>query len=80
MNTCGQADIHFIFYLTFVFFFSLMIKDHWNDKVSVATNLNNFGLTNNPNKSIKTGFTTNQPQTLGGEETVVQNKRVSDIF
>jgi len=51
-----------------------LIKDHWNDKVSVATNLNNFGLTNNPSKSILTGFTNTQPQVQGEE---VQSKKVS---
>lgn len=57
------------------FKFSPLIKDHWNDKVSVAKNLSNFGLTNNPSKSILTGFVNNQPQ-VEGEETKVQNRKV----
>lgn len=58
------------------FEFSPLIKDHWNDKVSVAKNLSNFGLTNNPSKSILTGFVNTQPQ-VQGEEIKEQNKKVS---
>lgn len=51
-----------------------LIKDHWNDKLSVAKNLSNFGLTNNPSKSILTGFVNTQPQ-VQGEEIKEQNKK-----
>ncbi|XP_026810903.1 nucleolar protein 16-like [Rhopalosiphum maidis] len=51
-----------------------LIKDHWNDKVSVAKNLSNFGLTNNPSKSILTGFTNTQQQ-VQGEEMKEHNKK-----
>jgi len=63
----------------FVFLFSPLIKNHWNDKKSVATNLSNFGLTNNPSKSILTGFIVTQPQDQR-EEIKVQNKKVSKIL
>lgn len=58
--------------------FSSLIKDHWNDKVSVAKNLSNFGLTNDPSKSILTGFTNTQPQVQEDETTIVKNKKVSE--
>lgn len=61
----------------YLFYFSTMIKDHWNNKVSVAKNLNNFGLTNNPSKSILIGFKNNQPQV---EEEKVQSKKVREML
>lgn len=63
----------------YLFNFSPLIKDHWNDKVSVAKNLSNFGLTNNPSKSILTGFVSTQPQSPG-VEIKTQNQKVSKIF
>lgn len=67
--------------ISYHFFFlpSPLIKKQWNDKVSVAKNLSNFGLTNNPNKSILTGFINTEPQAQG-EETKVQNKKVSKVL
>lgn len=47
--------------------------------MSVAKNLSNFGLTNNPSKSILTGFTDTRPQ-IEGEDIKVQNNKVSEIF
>lgn len=54
-----------------------MIKDHWNNKVSVAKNLSNFGLTNDPSKSILVGFSNIQPQV---QEDKVQNKKVREML
>lgn len=59
-----------------MFLFSPLLKEHWNDKQSVAKNLSNFGLTNNPNKSILTGFINTQPQVYG-EEIKEHNIKVS---
>lgn len=71
--------IYPISYIDFIFFLfflpSPLIKEQWNDKLSVAKNLSNFGLTNNPNKSILTGFINSEPQAQ--EEIKVQNKKVS---
>ncbi|XP_050545053.1 nucleolar protein 16-like [Daktulosphaira vitifoliae] len=39
-----------------------LIKDLWDDKASVRKNLRNFGLTNDPSRSILTGFVSNQSQ------------------
>ncbi|XP_025416824.1 nucleolar protein 16 [Sipha flava] len=51
-----------------------LIKDHWNNKVSVAKNLSIFGLSNNPNRSVSTGFTNIQPQ-VEEEDINVQSKK-----
>lgn len=74
---CNNYNI--LYYYLICLWFSSLIKDHWNDKVSVAKNLNNFGLTNDPSKSILTGFINTQPQ-VQGEEIKIQNKKVSGMF
>lgn len=63
----------------FFLHFSSLIKDHWNDKISVAKNLSNFGLSNDPSKSILTGYTDTQPK-VPNEEVKAPKKRVFFII
>lgn len=47
--------------------------------MTVAKNLSNFGLTNDPSKSILTGFVNTGPQ-IQGEEMKEQNAKVSELL